>query len=50
MLFEQSLTPKTLKKLTFKYQVDTIFVYLRREVLPVDSTDYFYKDIRRNDK
>ena len=47
--FEQSLTPKTLKKPDFQVSSRYYFSEQEEKWAFGDSTDYFYKDIRRND-
>jgi hypothetical protein len=47
--FEQSLTPKTLKKPYFQVSSRYYFCEQEEKWAFGDSTDYFYKDIRRND-
>ena len=47
--FEQSLTPKTLKKPDFQVSSRYYFCEQEEKWTFGDSTDYFYKDIRRND-
>ena len=48
--FEQSLTPKTLKKPDFQVASRYYFCEQEEKWAFGDSNDYFYKDVKRNDK